>query len=97
MPARKPSGSSVTGIDKVAEALESGVDVGGEEGERPEKLAATVASVEFDELLDDVWSDVPVQLRPVATATLAAHLDKLEEEQVLPADVERPRFERTEW
>jgi glyoxylase-like metal-dependent hydrolase (beta-lactamase superfamily II) len=51
----------------------------------------------IEQLLDDVWSDVPVQLRPVATATLAAHLDKLEEEQVLPADVERPRFERTEW
>jgi glyoxylase-like metal-dependent hydrolase (beta-lactamase superfamily II) len=49
------------------------------------------------ELLDDVWADVPAQLRPVATATLAAHLDKLEEEQVLPSGVERPRFERTEW
>jgi glyoxylase-like metal-dependent hydrolase (beta-lactamase superfamily II) len=48
-------------------------------------------------LLDDVWADVPAQLRPVATATLAAHLDKLEEEQVLPSGVERPRFERTEW
>lgn len=51
----------------------------------------------IDELLDAVWSDVPLQLRPVATATLAAHLDKLEEEQVLPPGVERPRFERTEW
>lgn len=49
------------------------------------------------ELLDAVWSDVPEQLRPVATATLAAHLDKLEEEQILPSGVERPRFERTEW
>ncbi|HEY0515563.1 MAG TPA: MBL fold metallo-hydrolase [Solirubrobacteraceae bacterium] len=48
-------------------------------------------------LLDDVWSDVPPQLRPVATATLAAHLDKLEEEQALPGGVERPRFERVEW
>ncbi len=50
-----------------------------------------------EELLDEVWSDVPVQLRPVATATLAAHLDKLEEEEALPAGVERPRFERIEW
>lgn len=49
------------------------------------------------ELLDYVWSDVPEVLRPVAAATLAAHLDKLEEEQVLPEGVERPRFERTEW
>jgi glyoxylase-like metal-dependent hydrolase (beta-lactamase superfamily II) len=49
------------------------------------------------ELLDTVWWDVPAQLRPAAEATLAAHLDKLEEEQALPAGVERPRFERTEW
>jgi glyoxylase-like metal-dependent hydrolase (beta-lactamase superfamily II) len=49
------------------------------------------------ELLDTVWWDVPAQLRPVAQATLAAHLDKLEEEQALPPGVERPRFERTEW
>jgi glyoxylase-like metal-dependent hydrolase (beta-lactamase superfamily II) len=49
------------------------------------------------ELLELVWSDVPSQLRPLATATLAAHLDKLEEEQILPSGVERPKFERTEW
>jgi glyoxylase-like metal-dependent hydrolase (beta-lactamase superfamily II) len=49
------------------------------------------------ELLDHVWSDVPAQLRPVAAATLAAHLDKLEEDQILPAGVERPSFERMEW
>lgn len=49
------------------------------------------------ELLDAVWGDVSEPLRPLATATLAAHLDKLEEEQVLPSGVERPRFERTEW
>jgi glyoxylase-like metal-dependent hydrolase (beta-lactamase superfamily II) len=51
----------------------------------------------IEELLDAVWSDVPAQLRPVAEITLAAHLDKLEEEQALPPGVERPRFERTEW
>ncbi len=44
-----------------------------------------------DELLDGVWSDAPEQLRPAAAVTLAAHLDKLEEEGRLPAGVERPR------
>jgi hypothetical protein len=29
--------------------------------------------------------------------TLAAHLDKLDDEHKLPAGVERPRFERTAW
>ena len=51
----------------------------------------------IQELLDAVWPEVPEALRPFATATLAAHLDKLEEEQILPAGVERPKFERTEW
>jgi glyoxylase-like metal-dependent hydrolase (beta-lactamase superfamily II) len=49
------------------------------------------------ELLDAVWPEVPVQLRPLATATLAAHLDKLEEEEALPQDVERPAFEDPPW
>jgi glyoxylase-like metal-dependent hydrolase (beta-lactamase superfamily II) len=49
------------------------------------------------ELLDAVWPEVPEQLRPLATATLAAHLDKLEDEQILPGGVERPKFERREW
>jgi len=51
----------------------------------------------IQELLDAVWPEVSEPLRPLATATLAAHLDKLEEEQILPEGVERPRFERTEW
>jgi hypothetical protein len=34
---------------------------------------------------------VPAALRPAAAVTLAAHLDKLEEEGTLPAGVERPR------
>ena len=38
-----------------------------------------------EELLDAVWTDVPEPLLPLATATLAAHLDKLEDEQVLPS------------
>jgi glyoxylase-like metal-dependent hydrolase (beta-lactamase superfamily II) len=42
------------------------------------------------ELLDRVWDDAPPSLRLAATATLAAHLDKLDEDGLLPADVERP-------
>jgi glyoxylase-like metal-dependent hydrolase (beta-lactamase superfamily II) len=45
-----------------------------------------------DDLLDRVWSDAPSALRPAATATLAAHLDKLDEEGRLPAGVERPEL-----
>lgn len=45
-----------------------------------------------DELLEDAWSDAPAALRPAAAATLAAHLDKLDEEGRLPAGVERPKF-----
>jgi glyoxylase-like metal-dependent hydrolase (beta-lactamase superfamily II) len=46
-----------------------------------------------DELLDDAWSDVPTLLRQPAAWTLAAHLDKLDEEGRLPAGVERPDLE----
>lgn len=42
------------------------------------------------ELLDEVWADVPELLRPAAAVTLAAHLDKLAEEDRLPGGVERP-------
>jgi glyoxylase-like metal-dependent hydrolase (beta-lactamase superfamily II) len=45
-----------------------------------------------DELLDRVWSDAPAALRPAATVTLAAHLDKLDEEGRLPDGVERPQL-----
>jgi glyoxylase-like metal-dependent hydrolase (beta-lactamase superfamily II) len=45
-----------------------------------------------DELIDRVWSDAPAALRPAATVTLAAHLDKLDDEGRLPADVERPQL-----
>ena len=51
-------------------------------------LAGGLRSV--DELLDAVWSDAPANLRLAATVTLAAHLDKLAEEDRLPAGVERP-------
>jgi glyoxylase-like metal-dependent hydrolase (beta-lactamase superfamily II) len=43
-----------------------------------------------DELLDRVWDDAPASLRLAATATLAAHLDKLDEERRLPGGVQRP-------
>jgi glyoxylase-like metal-dependent hydrolase (beta-lactamase superfamily II) len=43
-----------------------------------------------DELLDEVWDDAPAVLRPAAAVTLAAHLDKLEEEGRLPDGVMRP-------
>jgi glyoxylase-like metal-dependent hydrolase (beta-lactamase superfamily II) len=49
------------------------------------------------EMLEAVWHDVPESLLGLATATLAAHLDKFEDEEILPAGVERPKFERTEW
>ncbi len=45
------------------------------------------------ELLDAVWPDVPESMRPLASVTLAAHLDKLDDEEVLPEDVQRPTFE----
>jgi glyoxylase-like metal-dependent hydrolase (beta-lactamase superfamily II) len=45
-----------------------------------------------EELLDLAWADVPPALRPAAAVTLAAHLDKLEEEGRLPAGVQRPQL-----
>jgi glyoxylase-like metal-dependent hydrolase (beta-lactamase superfamily II) len=42
------------------------------------------------EMLDAAWPDVPEVLRPAATVTLAAHLDKLAGEGRLPAGVQRP-------
>jgi glyoxylase-like metal-dependent hydrolase (beta-lactamase superfamily II) len=41
------------------------------------------------DLLDAAWSDVAPQLRPAAAVTLAAHLDKLDDEGRLPEGVER--------
>jgi glyoxylase-like metal-dependent hydrolase (beta-lactamase superfamily II) len=45
-----------------------------------------------DELLARVWDDAPPLLRPAAAMTLAAHLDKLDQEGRLPDGVERPRI-----
>jgi glyoxylase-like metal-dependent hydrolase (beta-lactamase superfamily II) len=42
-----------------------------------------------DELLDEVWDDVPSSLRGAAALTLEAHLDKLDREGRLPPRVER--------
>ena len=73
--------------DKLAEYLAHRLD---RERHLADALARGKRSV--DELLDDAWSDVPVGLRPAAAWTLAAHLDKLQEEGRLPAGVQRPEF-----
>lgn len=51
-----------------------------------EALGAGKRSTE--ELLDAAWSDVPEPLRPAAALALRAHLEKLEVEGGLPADLE---------
>ncbi len=60
-------------------------------------LALQEGARTIEQLLDAVWQEVPKSLRPFATATLAAHLDKLEEDDALPEGVERPTFEWSEW
>jgi glyoxylase-like metal-dependent hydrolase (beta-lactamase superfamily II) len=64
--------------------------------ERERRLVAALArgGRTVDELLAEVWSDAPETLRLAAAVTLAAHLDKLEDEGRLPAGVERPQ---TPW
>lgn len=61
--------------------------------EREQRLIAAIkaGSRTVDQLLNEVWSDAPAALRPAAAATLAAHLDKLAEEDSLPEGVERPQ------
>jgi glyoxylase-like metal-dependent hydrolase (beta-lactamase superfamily II) len=70
--------------ERIAEYIEHRQD-------RERRLLAALADGRrrTEELLDAAWSDVPAQLRPLATVTLAAHLDKLEEEGRLPDGVER--------
>jgi glyoxylase-like metal-dependent hydrolase (beta-lactamase superfamily II) len=65
--------------------------------ERERRLVAALAEGRrtVDELLDEVWDDAPPVLRPAAAVTLAAHLDKLDDEGRLPDGVERP--ERPVW
>jgi glyoxylase-like metal-dependent hydrolase (beta-lactamase superfamily II) len=50
--------------------------------DRERRLVAALDSGlrEPDELLDEVWSDVPAELRPAAALTLQGHLEKLREE-----------------
>lgn len=58
-------------------------------------LAEGARSVE--DLLDRAWWDVPAEMRPAAALSLAAHLDKLDEEGSLPAGVERPYWDSAAW
>ena len=60
------------------------------ERERRLQAALDAGARSIEEMLDAVWDDVPEILRPAATVTLAAHLDKLAGERRLPPDVERP-------
>jgi glyoxylase-like metal-dependent hydrolase (beta-lactamase superfamily II) len=62
--------------------------------ERERRLRAALAGGRrrVEDLLDEVWNDVPASLRPAATVTLAAHIDKLADEGRLPDGVERPRL-----
>jgi glyoxylase-like metal-dependent hydrolase (beta-lactamase superfamily II) len=62
------------------------------ERERRLLAALTQGRRTTTELLDAAWSDAPENLRPLAAVTLAAHLDKLEDEGRLPAGVERPSW-----
>lgn len=64
---------------------------------RAAREAALVAALDrgvttIDGLLDEVWSDAPDVLRRAAAVTLAAHLDKLEEEGRSLDGVERPQW-----
>ncbi|HTX10430.1 MAG TPA: MBL fold metallo-hydrolase [Solirubrobacteraceae bacterium] len=61
------------------------------ERERRLVVALDQGKRSVDELLDEVWSEVPPALRPAAAVTLAAHLDKLAGEGRLPAGVESPQ------
>ena len=64
--------------------------------DRERRLVAALADGRrtVDELLDAVWPDAPAVLRPAAAVTLASHLDKLAEEDRLPAGVDRPSLAR---
>ena len=60
--------------------------------EREDLLLAALArgARTVEELLAGAWADVPEPLFAAARVTLAAHLDKLEEEGRLPPGVQRP-------
>ena len=65
--------------------------------DRERRLIEAIASGlrEQEELLDVVWSEVPEQLRLAAAVTLYAHLGKLSEDGLLPADIKVPEI--PEW
>jgi glyoxylase-like metal-dependent hydrolase (beta-lactamase superfamily II) len=62
--------------------------------DRERRLLAALADGlrSVDDLLDRAWDDAPASLRLAATATLAAHLDKLDEDGLLPSGVQRPQW-----
>lgn len=62
--------------------------------DRERRLSAALAggARKRADLLDEVWDDVPLELRSAAALTLEAHLEKLESEGRLPTGVERLRF-----
>ena len=71
----------------------------GHRADRERRLVAALGegARTVSELLDAAWPEVPDARRRFAAATLAAHLDRLEEEGALPAGVERPAFEGAVW
>jgi glyoxylase-like metal-dependent hydrolase (beta-lactamase superfamily II) len=60
--------------------------------DRERKLVAALEAGHraSEALLDAAWGDVPTQLRPAASLTLLAHLEKLKDEGRLPTDLEVP-------
>lgn len=67
---------------KIAEYLDHRLD-------RERKLVAALDRGERSRaaLLDAAWDDVPAELRPAAAQVMQAHLEKLESEDRLPADL----------
>ncbi len=62
-------------------------------GHREAREAALLAALAAGErsraaLVAEVWSDVPVELLPMAAMAMEAHLEKLEEEDRLPGELE---------
>ena len=57
--------------------------------EREERLVAALDRGERSRtaLLAEVWDDVPAELREAAAIAMEAHLEKLEDEGSLPADL----------
>jgi len=70
---------------KLTEYLEHRAD-----RERRLKAALAQGRRSVAELLAAAWPEVPAELHAAASITLAAHLDKLADEALLPAGVERP-------